>query len=86
VSTDAAGGQLALPLEPGPPADTPPPCPSCQGRGWVLAIGLVGGITCEWCQGSGADPEAITPAAHHTRARNSRSDQAAGAGLERLAS
>jgi hypothetical protein len=70
--------QIALPLQPGPLADTPPPCRCCQGRGWLA--GGRGWPACTWCEGSGVDPLKI---AGWRRAWGHRRDVA---GLERLAS
>jgi hypothetical protein len=49
---DVAGSvaQLALELEPGPPADTPPPCRCCRGGGWMPRVG--GWSVCTWCDGT----------------------------------
>jgi hypothetical protein len=76
---DVEALQLALDLEPGPVADTPPPCRCCRGRRNVPCAPL-GWTSCTWCEGSGVDPESIAPR------RPARPGPARELELERLAS
>jgi len=55
VAPASSATQTAFPLEPAPVVAQPPPCPCCQGRGYLPAAR--GWADCTWCEGACRNPE-----------------------------